>query len=75
MQSDPVIARDIYDPTEIKGGVEYGKRFVFRHIDFIQYAKAAHFGTLINRAVTQRHLPVAKGICANQGGGIRVQIK
>ena len=52
-----------------------GKRFVFCHIDLIQYAEAAHFRTLVDRPMAQSDFSVAKSIGAYQRGCVGIEIK
>ena len=72
---DAVIARHVDDPPEVQRGMEHRQGLVFGHVDLIQHAEAAQTGALIHRARPERDPALVKGVGANEGGGVGIDIE
>ena len=71
----PIITGYINGAAEVQRGVEHSQCLVFRHVDLVQDPEAAMLRAEIHRAGTEGHLPVFKGIHADETGGVHVHMK
>ena len=75
VEGDPLVAGHVDGPAEVQRGMEHRQRLVLGHVDLVQHAEAAHLRTLVDGALPQRHGAVFKGVRAQQGGGVRVDVE
>ena len=75
MEGDAVVAGHVDGPAEVQRGVEHRQGLVFRHVDLVQHAEAAELRALVDGPLPQRDFTVVEGVCAQQGGGVGVDVK
>lgn len=75
MEFDAVIAGHIDGPAEVQRGMEHGQGFVLGHVDLIQNAETAGLGALINGPLAQGYCAVDKGVGAQKGGRIGIDVE
>ena len=71
----PLIARHINDPPEIQHTVQHRQRLILRHVDLIQYRKAAVPGRQPHRPRLEHHPAAVKAVCSDEIGGIHAHVK
>ena len=75
MKGNAFIARHVDGAAEVQRGVEHRQRLVLGHVDLIQHAEAAGLRTLVDGALPQLYGAVFKGVRAQQGGGVCVDVE
>ena len=75
MEGDAAVAGHIDAAAEIHGGVEHRQGLVLRHVDLVQHAEASHLRALVDGPFPEGYLPVGKGVGAQEGGGVGVDVK